>query len=150
MRNIVYIRNPIPTLPPEVRLKQVLKIISSLFSDVSKFTAPALEQGQFVRMEDKYLLTKEQADALVPLLKTHLNNASPIPNTDYTIIESVYFDNSELNVLKEYLAQNTSRSKMRTRRYAPNGVWGQDIFIEGKQYRVIKQSAISVYENVGD
>lgn len=27
---------------------------------------------------------------------------------------------------------------------------GQDIFIEGKQYRVIRQSSISVYENVGD
>lgn len=113
-------------------MKRIQNIITSLFSDISQLTNAQHEQGSFERLEDKYLLTQEQAEALEILLKANLDNASPIPNTDYTIIESVYFDNSKLNVLKEYLAQNTSRSKMRTRRYAPNGNWGKDIFIEVK------------------
>ena len=88
--------------------------------------------GSFIRKEDKYLLTKNQSDILIPLLETHLENASPVPNTDYTVIESVYYDNANLNVLTEYLSGQTSRSKMRTRRYAPNGIWGSGIFIEVK------------------
>jgi SPX domain protein involved in polyphosphate accumulation len=66
------------------------------------------------------------------MLQSNLDNASPIPNTDYTIIESVYYDNANLDVLTEYLAGQSSRSKMRTRRYAPNGVWGSSVFIEVK------------------
>lgn len=127
-------------------MKQIKNMITALISDVTKMTPAQHEQGNFVRLEDKYLLTKEQADALVPLLKANLDNASPIPNTDYTIIESVYFDNAKLNVLKEYLAQNTSRSKMRTRRYAPNGVWGPDVFIEvkAKEDGVSKKSRFQI------
>jgi|GEM_PF-2798804 len=88
--------------------------------------------GSFIRREDKYLLAKAQFDILVPLLKSNLENASPVANTDHTIIESVYYDNTNLDVLTEYLARQSCRSKMRTRRYAPNGVWDSSIFIEVK------------------
>lgn len=127
-------------------MKRIQNIITSLISDITRLTATQHEQGNFVRLEDKYLLTREQAEALEVLLKANLDNASPIPNTDYTIIESVYFDNSKLNVLKEYLNQSTSRSKMRTRRYAPNGNWGKDIFIEvkAKEDGVSKKSRFQI------
>lgn len=88
--------------------------------------------GNFVRKEDKYLITQEQADILIPLLQQNLVNASPIPNTDYTVIESIYHDNEQLDVLSEYLNKQANRSKMRTRRYAPNGNWSSDVFLEVK------------------
>lgn len=90
------------------------------------------QSGTFIRKEDKYIITKDQADILIPLLQQNLVNASPIPNTDYTVIESIYHDNDNLDVLTEYLNKQANRSKMRTRRYAPNGSWSSDVFLEVK------------------
>lgn len=99
------------------------------------------EQGSFQRFEDKFLLTSTQSAELLKLLKMFLLNASPVPNTIYTKIESVYFDNQNLDILTEYLNHNSSRSKMRTRRYAPNGQWAEksEYFIEVK----MKENGIS-------
>lgn len=91
-----------------------------------------INEDCFVRIENKYLLNDEQAQNLIPILQSYLVNASPVPSTDYTIIESVYFDNMDLYSLNEYLAQNNNRSKMRTRKYAPNGCWDNEIFVELK------------------
>ncbi len=88
--------------------------------------------GQFQRLEDKYLLSEQDYNELLPLLQLYMINASPVINTQFTLIESVYYDNKNLDVLSEYLNQNLVRSKMRTRRYAPNGLFSSDIFLEVK------------------
>ncbi len=69
------------------------------------------ENDQFSRYEDKYILTKDLVEKFTPLMKKNLDNASPIPNTDFTIIESIYFDNAELSTLQDYLLKKISAQK---------------------------------------
>lgn len=89
-------------------------------------------EGSFIRLEDKYLMSKNQTSRLLQLVEAKMQNASPHPNTDYTLIKSLYFDDKTLTCLKNYLAEDNKRFKLRTRQYAPNGNWSNEIYLEYK------------------
>ncbi len=90
------------------------------------------QEGSFIRLEDKYLLNEKQAARLLLLVQTKMQNAAPHPNTDYTLIKSLYFDDKTLMCLKSYLGEDSKRFKLRTRQYAPNGNWSDEIYVEYK------------------
>lgn len=90
------------------------------------------DEGSFVRLEDKFLLNSEQAARLTPLVNAYMENASPIPGTDFTLIRSLYFDDKSLTCLRSYLGSENKRFKLRTRQYAPNGIWSEDTYLEYK------------------
>lgn len=104
------------------------------------------DQGSFVRLEDKYLLSAEQISRLTPLVNLNMKNAAPNPKTDYTLIRSVYFDDKNLACLRSYLSSESKRFKLRTRQYAPNGLWSDNTYLEykAKIEGVCKKSRIEI------
>ena len=94
-------------------------------------------QTEFSRLEDKYFLSLSQYADLKDLAQKHLQNASPIPQTEYTLVQSTYFDDMNLNCLVEYLEQVPTRSKLRIRKYGPNGNWdNSNLYVELKEKKV--------------
>ncbi|MEQ1723912.1 MAG: polyphosphate polymerase domain-containing protein [Pseudobdellovibrio sp.] len=90
------------------------------------------DNSDFVRYEDKYVITNEVYSKLLPLLNSELENAAPQKDTRYTEIESIYFDNTDLDILQDYLNKLNNRAKVRIRRYAPNSIWSSEYFTEFK------------------
>ncbi len=81
------------------------------------------EKDNFVRIEEKYLVSRSNLDFLLEVLENALEPSYPIAGTKYTLIESVYFDSVGLDIFKSHFHSRDSRFKIRTRKYAPNGIW---------------------------
>ena len=79
------------------------------------------EVSLFRRMEDKYILPKSLKSDLEKLLNKHLKADYPDPKTKYNFMKSVYFDSSNLDMIRQHQAKADTRFKIRTREYAPNG-----------------------------
>lgn len=93
--------------------------------EVAWGSAP-LAPGQYRRIEDKFILDKDQLPFLVEQLERHLRPHYPNPKTRFTKIESLYFDGEELDFFKHHISELTKRFKLRLRKYAPNGVWSEE------------------------
>jgi hypothetical protein len=79
-------------------------------------------QGLFARFEEKYFLPKENSDRFRSEVLKLLNPSYPAPGTRFTRIESVYFDSPDFAIYRMHFSSRQNRFKIRTRRYAPNGV----------------------------
>jgi hypothetical protein len=84
------------------------------------------------RIEDKFVLPKEEFNNVKRIVETHLPAYSHEPNTDYVINRSIYFESPTLTFLKQHLNGMGERRKIRIRTYAPNGVPNHVYFIEIK------------------
>ena len=79
------------------------------------------EASLFRRFEDKYILPKALKADLNKVLAKHLNPDYPDKKTKYNVMRSVYFDSKNLDMVKHHVEKATSRFKLRTREYAPDG-----------------------------
>jgi len=86
----------------------------------------ALEEGQFVRLEEKYILPRSTRDEILEILDFYLEPAYPDPTTDFTLIESVYFDSPQFDLYRNHFGTDIRRCKLRTRKYGPNGKWNNE------------------------
>lgn len=75
----------------------------------------------FRRFEDKYIIPKALKDELVKTLSKHLKPDYPEKSTKFNLMKSTYFDSSNLDMVKHHMSKATSRFKLRTREYAPDG-----------------------------
>jgi SPX domain protein involved in polyphosphate accumulation len=84
-----------------------------------------LEQGTFIRFEEKFFLPKQNSLSFKTSILKYLSLSSPIPGTQFTGIESVYFDSPDFQIYQmHFAARQEERFKVRARSYAPNGVPG--------------------------
>jgi SPX domain protein involved in polyphosphate accumulation len=91
-----------------------------------------LEAQSFVRIEDKYVVPKSLIPDLVKRLDKHLSLSHVGRDTRYTEVESVYYDSDDLFVFRSHFEARDERFKLRTRRYAPNGLYDPGIHFELK------------------
>src|ERR1035437_1049639 len=75
----------------------------------------------FKRFEDKYIIPKSLRDNLVKALEKNLKTDYPDSKTKFNLMRSTYFDSSNLDMVKHHMSKATSRFKLRTREYAPDG-----------------------------
>lgn len=102
---------------------------------------------QFTRLEDKFLLTSEQAHLLLSQLEARLPVSSPIPGTRFTRVESTYFDSDDLKLFSDHFSGSADRFKIRTRRYAPNGTYRDDavhVEIKRKKQGISRKNRIQI------
>lgn len=84
------------------------------------------------RIEDKYILPKEDFIEIKNTVDSNLPPYFPEPETVYCINRSIYFDGPDFTFLKQHLQGLSNRRKIRIRCYAPNGVPNHVYFIEVK------------------
>ena len=83
-----------------------------------------LQEGEFRRVEDKYLIRPEIKEFVTKFIEDNMEVSYPSKNTTFTLIESIYFDSENLNFFQDHFDKNLNeRFKLRIRRYAPNGTW---------------------------
>ncbi|MFN8370726.1 MAG: VTC domain-containing protein [Bacteriovoracaceae bacterium] len=82
--------------------------------------------GEFNRIEDKYLVKMDDLNTVLKSLYTHMDPSYLDDVTQFTLIESLYFDSDNLDFYKHHFMDLTKRYKLRTRRYAPNGIWSTE------------------------
>ncbi len=70
-------------------------------------------QNNFKRVEKKYLLTAEQYEKLLPVLKSHM---IPDRYSNYTI-SNIYFDTEDFLLIRESLNKPDYKEKLRLRAY---------------------------------
>jgi len=117
-------------------LDQLLKSI-----ELEKSQAPET----FIRIEDKYLIPNALSEQFKELLSQHLDPTYANAETEFTLVESIYFDSESLDFFQHHFSQLEQRFKVRVRRYAPNGIWENGpAFLEAKcKVRVSGQQSIS-------
>ena len=86
------------------------------------------EVSLFKRLEDKYILPNSLKKALQDTLDKHLTPDYPDKKTKYTAMRSIYFDSTNLDMIAQHMSKSSSRFKIRTREYAPNGVLAKNDF----------------------
>jgi len=109
-----------------------LAVVQSIHSGGSSYTPQTenvvVNQTDFSRIEDKFFIKASLSSQLIEVIQEHMEPSYPIPGTHYTLIESMYFDSSELSVFKDHFTAD-NRFKLRTRRYGPNGIWQNDFIL---------------------
>ncbi|MGT2907879.1 polyphosphate polymerase domain-containing protein [Streptococcus dentiloxodontae] len=90
--------------------------------------AKALETN-FKRIETKYIVAKDQLKDLITDLKNYL------VEDDYptSTITNIYFDNQNFEVIKDSIAHNYNREKIRMRTYIANPQLDSKVFLEIKK-----------------
>ena len=105
--------------------------------------APVVSDERFTRIEEKFFLPQNLRETFLNLVETHLPASYPDKATKFTLIESIYFDSTDLRSFREHFDQLPYRFKLRSRRYGPNGTWESNddstVFIELKT----KQDGVS-------
>lgn len=87
----------------------------------------------FERIEDKFLVPKIHQSDLKKLILQYLDASYVDANTQFTLIESLYFDSDNLDLFQHHFSKMDKRYKMRVRRYGPNGNWSNGVaFLEAK------------------
>lgn len=81
--------------------------------------------GTFERIEDKFFVPRSAETELYHWLHQTLRPSYPDPKTRFTAIQSLYLDTDDLEIFNSHFRALPSRFKLRTRRYAPDGVWPQ-------------------------
>lgn len=92
-----------------------------------------LPTDTFVRIEDKFMIRNGLRDKLQNLVSEHCSPAYPEAGTNFTLVESIYFDSENLDLYQHHFGNLDTRFKLRVRRYAPNGNWDEGAaFLEAK------------------
>ncbi|MCF7931770.1 MAG: polyphosphate polymerase domain-containing protein [Acholeplasmataceae bacterium] len=69
------------------------------------------------RYEQKYILTKEARDTLIPLLETYLDyDTYSGPKKSY-VVRNIYYDTDDYNVIRESIQKPVYKEKLRLRCY---------------------------------
>ena len=87
-------------------------------------------EGEFKRIEDKFLVSKKMQDLVFKCLSQNMDESYLDNDTHFTLIESIYFDSSEITLFKDHFnLLIPKRYKMRVRRYGPNGIWNTENYL---------------------
>lgn len=81
-------------------------------------------ETKFKRIETKYILTKDERDAILSDLKEYM------VEDDYptSSIMTIYFDNENFDMIKDAIAKKNMREKVRMRTYNPNPQLDSQVF----------------------
>jgi SPX domain protein involved in polyphosphate accumulation len=96
----------------------------------------ASETESFVRIEDKYLVSRTHLPKLLLLLNSQLDPSYISDDVLFNKIESLYFDSPALKVFRDHFKSGISRFKLRLRQYGPNGKFAPEtepVHLEMKQ-----------------
>jgi hypothetical protein len=104
---------------PETSIESFAK--SYVDKHVSEELQKSSETILFRRIEDKFVLPKALRKPFLDLLDKNLKTDYPDGATKYNFMKSTYFDSANFDMLKHHASKATSRFKIRTREYAPNG-----------------------------
>jgi SPX domain protein involved in polyphosphate accumulation len=97
---------------------------------------PLSFQDSFERIEDKFLYPRSRRADLLDLLHGYMPRSRAEGDSEFTLIESVYFDTSSHRFLMDHLTGKKKRHKLRVRRYAPDGLsFDSTAFVEAKSKR---------------
>lgn len=88
-----------------------------------------LTEGEFLRIEDKYLTNGDLKKRVLNSLYENMEPSYLDPQTEFTMIESLYFDSDNLDFFRHHFAKKPTRYKMRIRKYGPDGVWNTDSYL---------------------
>lgn len=94
--------------------------------------APGNTEIDLKRIEDKFILPKDEIDDVKEMVGKHIPEYSHDPGANYTINRSIYFDSPDLTFFKQHLNGLGERRKIRIRTYYPDGVPNHIYFIEIK------------------
>jgi len=113
------------------------------------------KHGKFKRIEDKVLLSQEQAGLLLGDVNRHMKPSYLREGTEFTLISSCYFDGAGLDFFHHHFLKTPKRYKLRVRRYAPNGIWSEEaplIELKSKEEGISRKRRFSLtrdnYERV--
>lgn len=85
------------------------------------------EENFFDRIEDKYLINTTALPLLMEKIGKIMLPSYNGEDVSYTLIESIYFDSSSLDFYQHHLQDLPIRYKMRIRKYAPGGMWNNNM-----------------------
>lgn len=109
-------------IEPKTSVQAAITVDNKIISSVS--------EGEFKRIEDKFLVSKDMQDLVFKCLSANMDESYFENDTHYTLIESIYFDSSEITLFKDHFnVLIPKRYKMRVRRYGPNGVWNTENYL---------------------
>lgn len=90
----------------------------------------SLSEGEFKRIEDKYIVAKDMQELVFQTLSQNMDESYFENDTHYTLIESIYFDSPDVIFFKDHFNPEVlKRYKMRVRRYGPNGTWNTENYL---------------------
>ncbi len=118
--------------------------------DLEKNQEALKDSGEFTRIEDKYLIRKEDLHLVLKLLYSQMEPKYLDNTTQYTLIESIYFDSDNLDFYQHHFSNMESRNKLRVRRYAPNGIWSNgpvQIELKVKKLGLCKKRRFQISQN---
>lgn len=85
-----------------------------------------IRPGEFQRFEDKFLIYSTDKNKLLETLYSNMSLSYLRKDTQFTLIDSLYFDSPQLDFFQHHFLPMETRFKMRVRWYAPNGIWNRD------------------------
>lgn len=88
------------------------------------------------RKEDKYILTKAQADNLMLSARKMMAPGYPDPSTIFTLVRSQYFDSPNGEFFCNHVNRVKNREKIRVRMYGPNGNWDPNSEYVERKFRL--------------
>ena len=83
------------------------------------------KQTSFKRVETKFLTSKRNLDTILNYCQAYSKLHYLDPKTQFTLIDSVYFDSDSADFFKHHFSKLERRYKVRVRRYGPDGVWSK-------------------------
>ncbi len=105
------------------------------------------ELGSFERIEDKFVVPAALKTELLALIESKMEPSYPDARTQFTLIESIYYDSSDCQSFFDHFGTAPERHKLRTRRYGPNGKMNFDethLELKSKtQSHILNQPGIS-------
>lgn len=87
----------------------------------------------FKRYERKYMLSKEQADALLPVLREHMDYDLFCPGGQCYHVHDLYFDTAERSIVRACSFSPYFKEKLRLRAYSPLETPDDVCFLEYKK-----------------
>lgn len=78
--------------------------------------------GEFKRVEDKFIVSLTEREAVLKKISLNMRPSYPEKSTQFTVIESIYFDSKNLDFFKHDVTDFPTQYKLRIRQYAPNGI----------------------------
>lgn len=127
-------------------LREPLYLLKSPPHNSRNNAAPAA-QDSFVRIEEKFILNRSKFDSFLELVHQKMSPSYFHNDTQFNVIESIYFDSSDLHVYRSHFLSPDFRFKLRARKYFRNGQnENGPVFVEckTKDHGVCKKSRFAV------
>lgn len=92
--------------------------------------------NSFSRIEDKFILPRNQLPEFRMLVESHLDRSYGEKDAGSSLIQSIYFDSDNAEFFQHHFQKLAKRAKLRIRRYGMNGVWDNAIIFLECKYKI--------------